>query len=206
MGVTSTHCVAPCSSEKCPSGADALCGGDDLLERDGCLRGAHVDEVYPADSFVFMEQQLLRAAADGDIREAERALAYGACIEARRPIRLRCPRQTAGEVTDAGLTPLMYAAKSGCVAMCRLLLARGARLDVMDEDGWRPLHFAAAFGNADACGALVDAGADATAVDEQGLSAMDYVPGELTSSAEGWHHWNLLLRPHAGKVSESRAL
>lgn len=40
------------------------------------------------------------------------------------------------------------------------LLAKGAHVDALDEDGWTPLLWAAAHGNEDTVQALLDAGAD----------------------------------------------
>lgn len=44
------------------------------------------------------------------------------------------------------------------------LLAKGANVDALDDDGWTPLLWAAAHGNEDTVGALLDAGANPQAV------------------------------------------
>jgi hypothetical protein len=62
----------------------------------------------------------------------------------------------------AGKTPLQVALASGPPEMVKLLVARGARLDGRDEEGWTALHYAARSDPADVQ-ALLDLGADVNA-------------------------------------------
>lgn len=70
--------------------------------------------------------------------------------------------------TDAGRTPLHYAASANRVEVIRMLVEAGARLDAQDETGMTPLHAAAFWGRRDAAGALLEAGADLHARDHFG--------------------------------------
>lgn len=60
------------------------------------------------------------------------------------------------------------------------LIARGARVDALDEDGWTPLLWASAHGNEETVEALLDAGAD------RGAATRRERQGALTLAAK----WN----------------
>jgi ankyrin repeat protein len=59
---------------------------------------------------------------------------------------------------------LLRSATQGDKKKVAELIARGAHVDAVDEDGWTPLLWAAAHGNEGAVEALLDAGADRQAV------------------------------------------
>lgn len=59
---------------------------------------------------------------------------------------------------------LRRAARDGNAAKAKSLIARGARVDAADEDGWTPLLWAAAHGDREVVGVLLDAGANPGAV------------------------------------------
>lgn len=59
---------------------------------------------------------------------------------------------------------LMRVATQGDKKKVNELLAKGAHVDAVDEDGWTPLLWAAAHGNEDTVVALLDAGASRQAV------------------------------------------
>ena len=59
-----------------------------------------------------------------------------------------------------GLTPLLFAAREGCLDCARLLLDRGARLDAGDPEGITPLILAILNGHFDLASELIDRGAD----------------------------------------------
>jgi len=65
---------------------------------------------------------------------------------------------------DGGLTPLHWAAGSGCVECVRLLIERGADIDARRNDGRTPLHTTAS----ETLNLLLYAGADLRAQDKAG--------------------------------------
>jgi uncharacterized protein len=67
--------------------------------------------------------------------------------------------------SDRGLDErLLRTASQGDRKKVAQLIARGAHVDVIDEDGWTPLLWASAHGNEGAVEALLDAGANRQAV------------------------------------------
>ena len=72
--------------------------------------------------------------------------------------------------SSTGITPLMVASS---VPVLKLLLARGALLDLVDESGCTALYHAARRRRAASIPLLFDAGADASLRDAQGNTALD---------------------------------
>jgi len=72
-----------------------------------------------------------------------------------------------------GMTALHWAASNGSVEMTKMLVAAGAKLDVVTRiGGHTPLHVAAENGAGDVMKALVDAGANVTAVTSTGVTPL----------------------------------
>lgn len=72
---------------------------------------------------------------------------------------VNAPRQDESEYLR-GATPLYPAIEQKLPEMCRLLIERGARMDVRDASGQTPLHWAARTCDPDVLRILLDAGAD----------------------------------------------
>ncbi len=68
-----------------------------------------------------------------------------------------------------GQTCLHAAAENGHLAICRLLIDKGAQLEAKDRIGWTPLNCAAEQGQVEIVRLLCDRGADVEARDEEGL-------------------------------------
>ena len=97
-------------------------------------------------------------------------------------------------------TLLMSAASGGQVAMVRMLLQRGASVNLQAPSGGTALMGAAANGRTTTVQALLDAKADASLQDRSGCTALTYAEREKqTATAQ-------LLRPHAKRqMAEAEA-
>ena len=73
---------------------------------------------------------------------------------------------------SGGFTPLLYAARRGCLECARALLHAGANKNLTDPDGVSPLLEAALNSNFDVAALLVDAGADVNKWDYWGRSPL----------------------------------
>lgn len=76
----------------------------------------------------------------------------------------------AQERPSGGLTPLLYAARKGCIECVRILLDAGADIDLADPDGVTPLMLATLNLNFDTAALLVKRGADVNRWDLWGRS------------------------------------
>jgi uncharacterized protein len=69
---------------------------------------------------------------------------------------------------DDGRTCLINAARNGHLDICRLLIHKGAQVNLKDSKGCTPLHWAAKVGHIEIVRLLCDHGADVEAHDEDG--------------------------------------
>ncbi|HEU4694565.1 MAG TPA: ankyrin repeat domain-containing protein [Vicinamibacterales bacterium] len=100
----------------------------------------------------------------------------GADVNARSTI-IAWERQRTSEPRDkwlppGGLTPMLFAAREGCVDCTRVLLSAGANPDIVDPDQYTPLIIALINGHFDVAGALIDAGANVDMQDKVGRTAL----------------------------------
>ena len=114
-------------------------------------------------------------------------LANGAEVDARSTVR-EWTRKVSSEprpkeLPQGGLTPLMFAARTGCIECAELLLAAGANIDLTDPYGVTPLIVATLNLQNDFAAYLVENGADFTQWDLYGrtplyvaIDMMDYSP------------------------------
>ena len=70
------------------------------------------------------------------------------------------------------MTPLLFAAREGCVDCTKVLLSSGANPNIVDPDQYTPLILALINGHFDVAGALIDAGADLDMQDKVGRTAL----------------------------------
>jgi ankyrin repeat protein len=100
----------------------------------------------------------------------------GADVNARSTI-INWERQRTSEPRDkwlppGGLTPLLFAARQGCVDCTTVLLSSGADIDIVDPDRYTPLILALINGHFDVAAALIDAGANLDMEDQVGRTAL----------------------------------
>jgi len=156
--------------------------------------GLHLARAELDDFTEFMEpdEELLEAAAGGDVRKVRRLLELGIFIDTRDEYDERTPLHLSAyygrvsvvrllleygadvEATDSdGCTPLHLAAFKGHLSVVKLLLEYGADVDAIDNDGGTPLHLAAANGHKDIVELLLERGADVNAKDNEGRTPLD---------------------------------
>ena len=111
---------------------------------------------------------LLAAGADTEYRDqnGERALLWavnaGQIEAARMLLEAGAPVESAAD--PHGVSPLMEAARRGDTALCRLLIAEGARVNGFDAFGTTPILLAARTAKAELVGLLLAAGANPNVV------------------------------------------
>ncbi len=119
---------------------------------------------------------LMWAAAQGHPEMIRLLAAHGADINARSAHEI-WERQTTAEprakwLPPGAMTPLLFAAREGCVACIPVLAELGADLNATTPDGISAIVSALINGHYDAAGALIEAGTDVNLVDETGRSAL----------------------------------
>jgi ankyrin repeat protein len=115
-------------------------------------------------------------------------LAHGADVNARTRVN-ESLRQVSGEPraqyrSSGGFTPLLFAARQGCLACVRQLVERGAGVDVADPEGVTPLIVAVSNFHFDTATWLLEQGADPDLWDWWGRSAL-YLAVDLNTLPRG---------------------
>jgi uncharacterized protein len=100
----------------------------------------------------------------------------GADVNARSTI-IAWERQRTSEPRDkwlppGGLTPMLFAAREGCVDCVKVLVSAGADPNIVDPDQYSPLVISLINGHFDVAGALIDAGANLDMQDKVGRTAL----------------------------------
>jgi len=96
----------------------------------------------------------------------------------------------------SGYTPLHFAAKNkNGYEITRLLIEKGADVNVKDEDDYTPLHFAAKYDNIAATYLLINKNANINAKDKNGLTAK-----EIAKNFSAFEVYNLLNNPDKYKI------
>jgi len=103
-------------------------------------------------------------------------IAHGADVNAVSNIN-KWERQNTAEprekwLPSGGLTPLLFAARQGCLECEQILLDAGAKINTTDPDGISPVLIAIINGHYDAAGFLLNKGADPNLADETGRTAL----------------------------------
>lgn len=108
-----------------------------------------------------MVRFLLSRGSDPDARSAERDFPRHVTAEGR-----------AKDMMSGGFTPLLYAAREGCIECARHLIEGGADINLPDPEGVTPLILALINLNWDAARFLIEAGADVNTWDIYGQAPL----------------------------------
>ncbi|HEX6998040.1 MAG TPA: ankyrin repeat domain-containing protein [Gammaproteobacteria bacterium] len=135
-------------------------------------RGAEVD----AREAWHGQTALMWASAQGHPDMIRELLAHGADPNARSNVE-EWERQRTAEPRDkwlppGGLTPLLFAAREGCLGCIPVLVEGGADVDATTPDGLSAVVLALINGHYDVAGALVEAGTDVNLYDYTGRGAL----------------------------------
>jgi uncharacterized protein len=122
------------------------------------------------------QSALMWAAAEGQPQMVRLLLQYHADPNARSKL-TNLQRQVSAEPRmqarpSGGFTPLLYAARKGCLGCAQYLLAGGADINLTDPDSVTPLLLATLNLNFDVAALLVERGADVDKWDFWGRSAL----------------------------------
>jgi uncharacterized protein len=190
-GVTALYlaCVngsAPMIAKLLDAGADANSAtteGETALmtvARTGNVEAARVLLAHGADvnSKEQWRQQtpLMWAAAESHPEMVQDLIAHGADVNARQ-VTWNWERQITKEPREkwmplGGLTPLLFAARQGCLDCARILMKSGAEINAADPNNISPVLMATINGHYDVAAFLLDQGADANIADETGRTAL----------------------------------
>jgi uncharacterized protein len=190
-GVTPLYlaCVngsAPVIAKLLDAGADpngATTEGETPLmtvARTGSVEAAKVLLAHGADvnSKEQWRQQtpLMWAVAESHPEVAQELIAHGADVNARQ-VTWNWERQVTKEPREkwmplGGLTPLLFAARQGCVDCERVLLKAGADINAANPNGFSSILLAIINSHYDAAAFLLDKGADQNIADETGRTPL----------------------------------
>jgi len=119
---------------------------------------------------------LMWAAGQSHPAMVRELLAHGADVNARSA-QQEWARQVTSEprekwMPQGALTPLLFAARQGCVECAQILVEKGADLNAADLEGVSPLLLALINGHYDVAGFLIGKGANVNAADKTGRTAL----------------------------------
>jgi ankyrin repeat protein len=119
---------------------------------------------------------LMWAVAESHPEMAQELIAHGANVNARQ-VTWNWERQITKEPREkwmplGGLTPLLFAARQGCLDCARILVKSGAEINAADPNNISPVLMAVINGHYDFAAFLLDQGADPNIADETGRTAL----------------------------------
>jgi ankyrin repeat protein len=119
---------------------------------------------------------LMWAVDEGHPAMVKELIGHGADVNAVSNVN-KWERQNTAEPREkwlplGGLTPLLFAARQGCVECTQILLDAGAKINTADPDGISPVLMAIINGHYDVAGFLLNRGADPNLADDTGRAAL----------------------------------
>jgi len=119
---------------------------------------------------------LMWAVAEAHPEMAQELIAHGADVNARQ-VTWNWERQVTKEPREkwmplGGFTPLLFAARQGCVECSRVLVKAGADINAVNPNGFSAILLAIINSHYDAAAFLLDQGADANIADEVGRTPL----------------------------------
>jgi ankyrin repeat protein len=119
---------------------------------------------------------LMWAVAESHPEMAQELIAHGADVNARQ-VTWNWERQITKEPREkwmplGGLTPLLFAAREGCVECSRVLVKAGADINATNPNGFSPILLAIINSHYDVAALLLDLGADPNITDETGRTPL----------------------------------
>jgi ankyrin repeat protein len=119
---------------------------------------------------------LMWAVAESHPEMAQELIDHGADVNGRQ-VEWHWDRQVTKEPREkwmplGGLTPLLFAARQGCVDCVKVLLKAGAQINATNPDGFSPILLAIINAHYDVAAYLLDQGADANITDETGRTPL----------------------------------
>jgi ankyrin repeat protein len=131
---------------------------------------------------------LMWASAQGHPDMVRLLMKHGANVNARAIVRDWQRRVTAEgrpkDMNRGGLTPLLYAARDGCIGCAKALVEGGADINLPDPDGTTPLVLALMNMHFDLAAYLIEAGADVNKWDFWGQTPL-YVAIDMNTLPTG---------------------
>ncbi len=127
-------------------------------------------------------RKLMQAVLDDDLDRAEKQINNDAGLSGARD--------------EEGMTALHWAAAKGRLAIARMLLARGSKVEAVNGLGRTPLHLAAIKGHVELVNLLLESGAQVNALDQEKESPLGWAlfyKERKTSE---------ILRNHGGKIGK----
>jgi ankyrin repeat protein len=184
--LASVNGSAPMIEALLKAGADANAAGPEgetalmTVARTGSVEAAkvllaHGAAVDARESWLG-QTALTWAAAERHPDMVRELIAAGADVNARSSIR-EWERQVTAEPREkwlprGGLTPLLFAAREGCLDCARMLIDAGADKNATDPDGMSALVLAIINGHYDVGGVLIEKGTDPNLADYTGRTAL----------------------------------
>src|SRR6478752_6519032 len=134
------------------------------------------------------QSPLMWAAAQSQPAMVEFLVKHGAKVDARGAVRDWQRRVTAEgrpkNMNHGGFTPLLYAAREGCIECGKILLKAKADINLQDPDGLTPLNLAITNMRFDLAAVLIEAGADVNKWDFWGRAPL-YCAVDLNTLPRG---------------------
>ncbi|MEK7607143.1 MAG: ankyrin repeat domain-containing protein [Patescibacteria group bacterium] len=141
---------------------------------------------------------LIVACSNGKLKAADLLISKGSEVNYQTPI-------THPNSPQEGWVSIHLAARKGHADIVKLLISKGAKIDVRKADGWCPLHVAVAFCRFDTVKLLLSNGSSANTKNKYGftvLMAAAYMRGSIEEEMKGYANIAKLLLENGANISD----